>query len=172
MGLIESSAILPAGTSYFGEAIPRVEGTAWQRVSQRRAWFERAYNTVADCDLVFLDPDNGLEVRSVAMSSPAAGKYAFLAEISAFLESGKSVVLYQHGNREPWPAQREQVRKQIVSASGRPLTIRSLKFGAYGVRALFCVAVSPRMAASMEGGMDLLRRRVMAWDKARYLVIE
>lgn len=172
VGLIEKSGMLPAGTAYFSEAIPLVQGSARQRVLERTAWFERARKAVADCDLVFLDPDNGLEVRSVPVTSPSAGKYATVPEIVALLENGAGVVLYQHGSRTPWPAQRERICAQIVSGTGQALTIRSLRFRAFGTRAFFCVTTQPWMTDAVERGLDVLRRRVEGWDKSSYVVFE
>jgi len=172
VSLIEESGILPPSTAYFSEPIPRVRGTARQRVSERAAWFERARQAMSDCDLVFLDPDNGLEVRSVPITSPFSSKYTTVAEIAALLETGASVVLYQHGNRTPWLVQRERVYAQIATGTQRGLTIRSLRFGAFGARAFFCITSNQRLSDAVERGLDQLRRRVDTWDKSSYLVIE
>jgi hypothetical protein len=108
----------------------------------------------------------------VPLSSPLAGKYATAAEITALLDSGAGVVLYQHGNRARWPEQRAGVCAQVSAAAHRPLTIRSLRFGAFGVRAFFCITAAPRQAEAMERGLDVLQRRVQGWDRARYLLVE
>ncbi len=170
--LIETAGILPRGTAYFAEPLPYALGTAGQRAADRTAWFERARNAVADCDLVFLDPDNGLEVLSVSVASPLAGKYAMVAEVAALLHKGAAVVLYQHGSRTPWQVQRERVCAQIAAGTDRAVAIRSLRFGAFGARAFFCITSDRRMSDVVEDGLGQLRRRVAAWDKSRYLLIE
>jgi hypothetical protein len=170
--LIEEAGILPAGTAFFSETIPRAHGTAQQRVSERAAWFEHALKAVAGCDLVFLDPDNGLEVRSVPITSPLACKYTTVSEIAALLGNGASVVLYQHGSRTPWREQRERIRAQITSGTDQSLMIRTLRFGAFGVRAFFCITTDPRMTVVVEHGLDRLRRRVAGWNKSGYLQVE
>lgn len=172
LSLIETSGILPAGTAYFSEAVPHAAGTAQQRAADRAAWFERARKAVEDCNFIFLDPDNGLAVRSAPTTSPKAGKYATVLEITTLLESGAAVVLYQHGDRSPWPAQRERVCAQISSATAQPLTIRTLRFGAYGVRAFFCISPSPRLDEAVQRGLDLLLRRTDGWDKSHHLRVE
>ncbi len=172
LSLIEASGILPPGTAYFSEPIPRVLGTARQRVSERAAWFERARKAVADCDLVFLDPDNGLEVRSVPITSPLSSKYSTAAEIAALLDGGAGIVLYQHGSRTPWPVQRERVCAQIAAGTERELTIRTLRFGAFGARAFFCITSNQRSSDVVERGLDQLSRRVDTWDKSSYVLIE
>jgi hypothetical protein len=172
LSLIEAAGVLPPNTSYFSEPIPRAAGTARQRVSERAAWFERAREAVAHCDLVFVDPDNGLEVRSVPVNSPQSGKYTMVAEISALLNSGAGVVLYQHGSRTPWPVQRERVCAQLAAGTEHKLAIRSLRFGAFGARAFFCITSNQRSSDVVERGLDQLSRRVGAWDKASYVLIE
>jgi hypothetical protein len=170
--LIEASGILPPDTAYFSEAMPRVERSVHQRVSARAAWFSRAQKKVAHCNLVFLDPDNGLEVRSAPATSPHASKYAAVSEIAALLEHGTGVVLYQHGSRTPWPVQRDHIRAQIAAGTNRELAIRSLRFGAFGARAFFCVTSSRDLTHAVDTGLDQLRRRVDNWDKSSYLLVE
>jgi hypothetical protein len=172
VNLIEASNILPPSTTYFSEPIPQVLGTARQRVYERTAWFERARKAVAHCDVVFLDPDNGLEVRSVPLTSPKSGKYATVAEIAALLETGAAVVLYQHGSRVPWLVQRELICTQIASGSDRDLVVRSMRFGASGVRAFFCITTDQRTSDIVDQALDQLRRRVQGWPKSDYLLIE
>jgi hypothetical protein len=172
VSLIEESGILPPSTAYFSEPIPPVLGTGRQRVSGRAAWFGRAREAMTDCDLVFLDPDNGLEVPSVPITSPFSSKYTTVAEIAALLDTGAGVVLYQHGNRTTWSVQRERVCAQIAAGTGRDLTIRSLRFGAFGSRSFFCIASNQKSSDTIEDGLDRLRRRVDTWDKSRYMLIE
>jgi hypothetical protein len=170
--LIEASDILPSETEYFSEAVPYAGGTAQQRAADRAAWFERAQKAVGDCNFIFLDPDNGLEVRSVPLTSPQAGKYASVHEITTLLETGAAVVLYQHGQRTPWAVQRERVCAQISSGIAQPLTIHTLRFGADGVRAFFCISPSPLLGDVVQRALDLLLRRTDGWDKSHHLRIE
>jgi hypothetical protein len=172
LSLIEASEILPANTSYFSEPVPYAGGSAQQRAVGRAMWFERARKAVEDCNLIFLDPDNGIEVRSAPVTSPQAGKYATVPEISTLLESGAAVVLYQHGDRTPWPTQRERICGQISSGTPQPLTIRTLRFGAYGVRAFFCISPSPLLDEVVQRALNLLFRRTRGWDKSHHLQVE
>lgn len=172
LAMIESSGILPGDTVYFSEPIPRAQGNAQKRVAERYAWFGRARIAMANANLVFLDPDNGLQVSSAPLGSPLASKYATVAEIASLLDHGAGVVLYQHGNRAPWEVQRTRVCTQIASRVDRPVTIRSLRFGAFGVRAFFCITSSPQSASAVERGLNTLQRRVAGWDRSGYLLVE
>jgi hypothetical protein len=103
---------------------------------------------------------------------PDRGELQTLGQSANFQGSDWLVVLYQHGNRAAWPEQRNRVRAQILSGTDRPLTIRSLRFGAFGVRAFFCITPSPRLADAVERGLEALQRRVADWDRSRYLLVE
>ena len=55
----------------------------------------------ADRDLVFFDPDNGLEVKS-ANGEETIKKYVLLNEVAKHYGAGRSVLVYQHhGNALP-----------------------------------------------------------------------
>ena len=58
-----------------------------------------ALAATAACDLVFFDPDNGIETKSVPRYSPKSGKYIFWDELKTFWDRGQSLVVYHHLNR-------------------------------------------------------------------------
>jgi hypothetical protein len=81
---IEDSGAI-AGAAYYNETLP-------QAAPERAAY-------MAECrahDLVFFDPDNGIEAPSVKKSHGKALKYVFLDEVAAVYGSGKSILIYQH----------------------------------------------------------------------------
>ena len=51
-------------------------------------------------ELVFLDPDNGLEVPSRPFGRKHSSKYAYWREVTAIWAAGASVLIYQHFRRE------------------------------------------------------------------------
>ena len=77
-----------------------VNDTVPKEVDQRTAWHRAALARLADCDIVFLDPDNGLNVKSVKPGSPKSPKYVWLREVSDYIASGKSVIFYNHRPRK------------------------------------------------------------------------
>jgi hypothetical protein len=81
---------------------------------------------VKDCDLIFLDPDNGLEVPSVAPHHKLGPKYASFAELQAFasLNGVKSVVVYQHICRNGCAA--DQITRWIAQIKSRLETERAI----------------------------------------------
>ena len=84
IGRFSGSGILPADTCYFDELVPKED---------RQGWHQRAQSALANADLVFMDPDNGFEVKS--MSKNSAPKYSMYSEVADWWASGKAVVSIQ-----------------------------------------------------------------------------
>lgn len=89
---LEQAALLdPGKTVYYHEVIS---------VADRRQWHNNALQTLAPCEIVFLDPDNGLNVKSVGKGSEKSVKYVWDAELGDYLRRGQSVVFYNHRPRK------------------------------------------------------------------------
>lgn len=84
---IEDSGAI-AGALYYNEALP-------DDAPSRAAFMERCASQFRDAELVFFDPDNGLEV-SLAKGRKNSSKYLYLDEVASFYEAGKSLLIYQH----------------------------------------------------------------------------
>jgi hypothetical protein len=68
---VEASGILPSSTSYYSRPLDWTQAASGAaRLSYRAAWHQDALAAMENSKLVFLDPDNGLQVKSV--SQPAA----------------------------------------------------------------------------------------------------
>ena len=65
----------------------------------RDAYFAECRDLFSDRDLVFFDPDNGIE-RSIPAGRRGSSKYLYWNEIVATFESGASILVYQHFPRE------------------------------------------------------------------------
>lgn len=99
VGLLEDEVMLP-GATFFQEALPTGETPLSERLEARLAWHDRALHKLKDADLVFLDPDNGLQVPSQRPRSRRFSKYAAYAEVANYLARGQAVVAYQHKPRQ------------------------------------------------------------------------
>jgi hypothetical protein len=62
----------------------------------RAAYFDRLAASANAGSLVFFDPDNGLEIGSVAKHRRGAEKYLYWDELKLVAESGASLAIYQH----------------------------------------------------------------------------
>jgi hypothetical protein len=102
---IEKSALLPNQTLFFnkflsfgGLPIRGVENRS-ARLSVRRKWLLDAHKTVKASDIIFLDPDNGFQIKSVKRHADKGPKYVYWDEVEHFLNSAKTLVVYHHLNR-------------------------------------------------------------------------
>ena len=81
---IPSHEILPADTSYFEEIVP---------ASDRALWHERGMKALSSAGIVFLDPDNGFEVKSA--SNKKLPKYSLYDEAIDYHRQGQIAVSIQ-----------------------------------------------------------------------------
>jgi len=63
---------------------------------RRRAYFADALRLSRGRPLVFFDPDNGLEVKSVPRGGSGSCKYVYRSELAAAWRAGHSLLVYQH----------------------------------------------------------------------------
>lgn len=106
--VVEDSGAIPQAT-YFNELLP-------DDISGRRTFMERCAAALGQTDLVFFDPDNGLEV-SIEKGRKNSSKYLYLDEAAAFYDTGKSLLIYQHFpriERKAFVAQRSELLRAIA----------------------------------------------------------
>ena len=101
---VKNRGLLPKNVVFFDaplslSVLPKGTGKAkLQREQVRQQWFAEALAHTEAADLIFLDPDNGLEVRSTAYHQDKSPKFAFYREVDQFWRRGQSLVIYQHKN--------------------------------------------------------------------------
>lgn len=167
VALLEQEAFLPAAV-YFSAALPTGAVTVAQRERARVEWHRQALVAMAGVDLVCLDPDNGLEVKSRGPRSKWRCKYANYAEVNDYLAAGKSVVPYQHARRMKWPALFAQVTAEMRAAGVQML---NPGFIAVGDRGFFLLDRDAERLAKMRDVALALQERMADWKKLRITVI-
>lgn len=90
--MIESSELL-GQARYFSMIVPDV-------ATKRLHWFESLEKEARLHEFVFLDPDNGLEIKSRPYGTKNSSKFLFWREVESLWSSGKSLLIYQHFIRE------------------------------------------------------------------------
>jgi hypothetical protein len=84
---------------YFEEPLDFTNSDSQVRLAMRRRWRQRAVDALLSCDVVFLDPDNGLEVASVGSQDRRGNKYVYYGELGPYLNRGQSLIIYHHLGR-------------------------------------------------------------------------
>lgn len=84
---VEGINILPKNTIPFNDFVPEKP--------ERKSWHKRALQHLNKADIVFLDPDNGIEIGS----NPFSIEHVRLEELIDYYVRGKSVIFYSHRPR-------------------------------------------------------------------------
>ncbi len=134
----EAAGIL-AGTTFMDEILR-------DNITGRSAWFHRFLSVSRSSSLIFFDPDNGMEVRSVPAGRKWSSKYLYWNELVEAYISGKSVLVYQHFPR----AGRTQFICGMVDASFRCVR-GSVCFTFHSSRVLFVLLPQPEMEGLFDG---------------------
>jgi hypothetical protein len=143
--LLEDATLLPRA-SFYSAIVP-------DRRSARDDWRDALLAAAKGADLVFLDPDNGLEVSSRPIGRKDSSKYVSWVEVGALWRAGCSVLLYQHFRRE----------SHVVFAS-RIANELSLRTGARAIEAfrtphvLFIFMAQERHASWLSSVGSMLNR--------------
>ena len=124
---VQESGILPPGTVYHDETLtlknlerPRGKTLRQAQMERRESWNRAALEKTGDCEIVFLDPDNGLETASVKPHMVRAAKYAFYSELETYLSRGQSLMVYHHLDRSSKSLQQVHRRqREIYEKLGR-----------------------------------------------------
>jgi hypothetical protein len=102
---IEDGGVFPSNTLYFSETLSFAgfskgyRQAIEDRTAYRAEWHCRAVERLNHADVVFLDPDNGLE-RKTPRHREKGPKYTFIDELDAYVHRGQSLVIYQHSVRD------------------------------------------------------------------------
>ena len=66
------------------------------RKNKRNEWHQKALYDLKDCDIVFLDPDNGININDLAIYAIKGNKYISQNELIDYYNNGKSIIFYSH----------------------------------------------------------------------------
>jgi len=102
--------VLGPNATYYEDRIhtPRRDQPREERLAARAAWIDGAVRAVSGSDVVFLDPDNGIEAASVRPQHKKGPKYAYLEELTALAGGERSLVVYHHLSRNGSAAEQVQ----------------------------------------------------------------
>ncbi len=114
VSLIERSTLLPR-TSYYSAVVPDAG-------KERDAWRQGLFGAAHDVDLVFVDPDNGIEVPSKPVGRKGSSKYVTWQEIRGLWETGCSILIYQHFRHERRAAFAERMASELRERTGARFT--------------------------------------------------
>ena len=149
---IMGSNILPGGTIHHEETLPNPTSRI-----RRGDWLDRAINNTEESDVIFLNPDTGIDWDGTAKL-----KYVHPWELEIWLGTGKILVIYQHAQRGEWVA--ENVRRLTEEQLG----VQHLWVCVWNpapTRGYFIIAQNDEQRDRIEERLEVLRRS--QWMGAR-----
>ena len=156
--------VLPEGTAFYEEVLsfagmPGIGKAATERrLERRKAWAWDALAATRGCDLVFADPDNGLEPRAGLPRHRLNGpKYTYFDELVPYLDRGQSLVIYHHLHHNL--AHESQVRDRLSQVEERLGPAFALRFPPGTGRAFFVVPAEAHRETLYERATRLVRHR-------------
>jgi len=144
--VLETANILP-GAIFASEVIPAGRPVA-DRPHRRRQWLARVQSTVEEADVLFVDPDNGLEPAGYSLGSSNVGKSILLSELCKLAKPERGLVVYHHHTRR-----RGGHQSEIAHWAGR---LRASGFAK--VDALRARPYSPRTFFLLDAPIEVRRR--------------
>jgi len=152
---VEQSRILGKGTKFHNtplsfDDLPRLPSKNGRLLRQKRknVWMKEVTDTIEGCDIVFFDPDNGLEVKSVKPLTKKAPKYLFWSDLEPFVEKQQSLVIYNHASRQGTVS--NQVKRRTKEISDRipyGKNAVSLLSRRYSIRCFYVIPANRHKAA-------------------------
>jgi len=142
---------------FAGEPVPCDLRTFTRRPVERKRWLLDTKALFKDCDLIFLDPDNGIAPASLRPTQRRAGKRVFINDLRELKENDQAIIIYHH----------HSMFKGGHKAELRYLA-RRLREGGFRVcGALRAKPWSPRAFFILDGDEELCSRArdiSMIWD--------
>jgi hypothetical protein len=159
---VREHEVLPEGTVFYDaplsfDGTPGIGPAATsRRLEYREAWVRGALAATRGCDVVFADPDNGLE-SGIPRNRVNGPKFAYFDELVPYLDRDQSLVVYHHLNRERGTTWESQVRERLLQVGDRLGKSFALLYRPYAVRAFFVVPSEARREALFERASRFVR---------------
>jgi hypothetical protein len=158
---VADAKILPEGTIFCDAPACLPKGTPSKRADRllhRSGWVQICFGLTEASELMFFDPDNGIEVASVPKHHASAGKYIYWDELAPFWRRGQALLIYHHLNRTK--SARDQVAQldvQLRSRFGGAL-VKPLVFRRGSCRVFWLVCPRTSLGHEIERRADAFLR--------------
>ena len=153
---IINSPILRPDTQHYAIPIPAPATRA-----NRKQWFSDAMDQTAESDVIFLNPDTGID-----WDGRTRPQYVDPWEINKLSERGNIVIVYQHQQRDDW------INRNARDLLGDTLTVQHLwvcTWNRVSKRAYFIAAQTQVQRARIEKRLSILRQS--QWVRMRHITL-
>lgn len=155
---IRQRRVLPDDTVFYERLLDlsdhAVHPRPASRMHARQEWVQGAVEATQSCDVVFVDPDNGIGT-TVQASSRLGAKYVLLEELVPYLDRGQTLVIYHHLNRSA--AAETQVSQRLAELEDRltpQVGVMALRYRRGSARVFFVLSKEPQVTRLLEMRLD------------------
>lgn len=134
---IENSHLFNESTVFYGNKLDYEKLGETKRRQSRENWLNDAVGRISNCNTVFLDPDNGLEVPSVGQYELKGPKYIYYDDLKRFVNKSRTLVIYQHLSRRNKHDEQIYDRTIQLKKAYPKFVVWALRFWPYSPRAFF-----------------------------------
>ena len=146
VSLVQKLGILPNATF--------VDKLLSDDVKLRKNDFSSALDSFNGHEIIFFDPDNGLEIKSKPLGRKNSNKYLYFPEVMEAFDRGHSLVIYQHF---PFITRDLYINDRIRQL--REATNSSMVFSVSTSRVCFFIVSQPNHIQHFKNRLDVLRNR-------------
>jgi len=138
-----------------------------KRLSHRKEWFDRALDKIHKCDVVFVDPDNGIQIKSCPTKGrKKSGKFIYFDEINSILNQNKTLVIYQHLIRKKTDEFVKELKDRLrESLKNRNLNLTIIKFNRVSPR-LYLIITKDNLDKKIQDFCNLFENEFTLIDKS------
>lgn len=122
----------------------------------REEWHREALKKLRGTDVVFLDPDNGIETEKMRAKS-LSKKHVRWREIEEYYKRGQSVIIYQHKYRITdidFKKNILQLQRKFINADA----IRIIKYSSYGIR-YFILLLHEEHCPAIDAALEAIEKQ-------------
>lgn len=159
---LQAHALLD-GATYYSQPISSPEIGSRARRAERDLWMEGLTRWASDRDVLFLDPDNGLEPATYSAGSAKAGKSVTVDEIMRLTFGNRPLLVYHHQTRragghvlelQHWAARLRYSGCQTVDA---------VRVSAFSARAFFLINGTPELRKRLSDAVARWQSAKICW---------
>lgn len=132
--------------------------------SQRAGYFRRAFRKFKGVDLIFFDPDNGIEVQRPPRGAKGSSKFLYWEEVRQGTKSGKSLLIFQIFPPKPHQPFIAERLRDIKIHTGAP-EVHTFK----APKVAFFLVVQRKHSKFLHGRIEEVKRS--AWQRDRQIMV-
>ena len=135
-------------------------------IEQRGKWHGMALKKLANANVVFLDPDNGMLVKSVRKNAEQSVKYTFYEEVEDYVGRGQSVIVYNHRSRKKAETYFREICDRFREMEAiQDKAINAITFPRYTVRDYFIISANDKHGLKIQEALNQLLKST--WGEKR-----